>query len=288
MTNKNSQSSSETMAGKASQNAMEKILQGNVKQVPRWHFVVKNIVLWFVGGLCVIAGALTVSLVIFTFANSALFIHHVPRVNFLRHLMVVLPMLWVSITILFIAFFDILVRYTKQGYRYSLSILMIVNIVLSVIIGVIFYSCGISHVVDDLLGRFQYYHNVENRQAKIFDAPDKGVVVGRVMGCDDEYFTLVTPRGRGWHVMYENVSGFRADDIIDGQVLMVVGKKIDESIFAACDIHSRGIRGGNSQVRNRHMKKMQKVQGSKMQICTYEKISNNVRQMIQTACTQVQ
>lgn len=288
MTNKNPQLSPKVVAGKASQNAMEKILQGNVKQVPKWRFVVKNIVLWFVGGLCVVAGALTVSLIIFTLANSALFTHHIPRINFLRHLMVVLPILWVSITILFIVFFDILVRRTKQGYRYSLSILMIINIVLSVLMGVIFYSCGISHVVDDLLGRFRHYHSVESRQAQIFDAPDKGVVVGRVMGCDDEYFTLVTPRGRGWYVMYENVSGFKAGDIIDGQVLMVVGKKINDNIFAACDIHSRGMRGGNSQVRNRHMKRIQKVQGDKVQICTCEKISDNVRQMVQTACTQVQ
>ena len=284
MTGRNTQSPS----GKISQNALDKILQGEVKQTPGWYFVLKNVVLWSVGGLCIVAGALTVSLVIFTFANSALFIHNAPQMSFLRHLTIVLPLLWIVLAIVFVVLFDILVRCTKQGYRYSLVILLIINVVLSIVIGVIFYSCGISHVVDDLLGRFQHYHNVENRQARIFDAPDKGVVVGRVIGCGDEYFTLVTPRGYKWHIMYENVSEFESNDIIDGQILMISGKKIDEGIFAACEIHRRGMRGGSLNVRDKHMEEIQKVRGGKVQICTCEKMSNTVRQMVRSACVQVQ
>ena len=284
MTDRNAKSS----MGNVSQNALDKILQGEVKQTPGWYFVLKNVVLWFVGGLCIVAGALTVSLVIFTFANSALFIHNTPQISFLRHLTIVSPLFWIVLAIVFVVLFDILVRCTEQGYRYSVVILLIINFVLSIVIGMIFYSCGISHVVDDLLGRFQYYHNVENRQSRIFDTPDKGVVVGRVIGCGDEYFTLVTPRGYKWHVMYENVSEFESNDIIDGQILMISGKKIDEGIFAACEIHKRDMRGESLSVRNKHMEKIQKVHSGKAQMCTCEKMSNAVRQMVKTACVQGQ
>ncbi len=284
MTDRNSKSS----IGKISQNAMNEILQGKVKQTPKWYFVAKNIILWFIGGLCVVAGALTVSLIIFTFANSALFMRGVPHMNFVRHLIVILPLLWIIFASIFVILFDILVRHTKQGYKYSLVILIAANAVLSIAIGTIFYSCGISYVVDDILSHLHYYHSVESRQARMFDVPEEGIIVGRVIGCNNEYFTLVTPRGYKWYVMYENIPNLNSKDIIDGQIFMISGKKIDEDIFVACKIHKHGMRGDNPNVRNRHIKKIQKIHRSKEQICTCEKMSDNIRQIVHSACVQVQ
>ncbi len=273
------------------QSAMDKILQGEVKQIPRWHFVVKNIVLWFVGFLCIVAGALTVSLVIFTFANSAFVLRDISKHNFFQHIMIVLPLLWIIVTILFAALFDIFVRHTKKGYKYSLWLIILVNMFLSVIVGIAFYFFGISHIVDDMMNaHFRSYHSVEKRQAQLFNNPGKGVIIGHVTKCGDEYFTLVTSDNTQWHVIREHIIEFKQNKISDGQRFVVIGKVIDQGIFVACDIRMRGMSGSNRQLQRKRMEQVHKnnfadVDSHKIR---FGQMPQNMDVMIQEACVHVQ
>jgi len=275
-----------------SQNAMEKIMRGDVKQVPRWYFVMKNIALGIVGFLCIIAGALTVSLIIFTFANSAFSLREVVYHNFLQHMIIVLPMLWIAITILFVSLFNLFVRCMKRGYRYSLWIIIGINILLSVVIGVVFYFFGVSHVVDNMLGgHFRYYHSVESRQTQLFNNPEKGMIIGHTMECQDNHFTLVTQDGKKWHVISEHIPEFKQKVIVDGLRFVVIGKKVENNIFVACDIRKRKMIGGSGQLQRRRMENIQITDCKEGQTCIQQHIEHipvNVERMVQSACTQVQ
>jgi hypothetical protein len=269
---------------------MDKIMRGDVRQVPRWHFVVKNSVLWIVGLGCVIAGALTVSLIIFTVANSAFILRDIAYYSFLQHVMIMLPLLWIFITILFVVLVELFVRHTKQGYKYSLWLIILVNMVLSAIVGVIFYSCGISHALDDVLDkRFRNYHSVERRQAHLFNDPEKGMIIGRVTKCEDDYFTLVTPDNTQWHVMRANIVEFKQHRINDGQRFVVVGKMIDDGLFIACDIRMRGMVGGNKQLQHRYMDEIHKTGCMDARTCKLHslRMPQNIEEIIRKSCEQM-
>jgi len=273
------------------QDTMDKIMSGEVRQVPRWHFIVKNIILWIVGFLCIVAGALTVSLIIFTFANGAFSLRGVAYHNFIQHIMIVLPILWIIITIIFVALFDFFVRCTRRGYRYSLWVVIGANILLSIVLGTVFYFLGISHVVDDMLGgHFRSYHSVERRQSQLFNKPDEGMVIGRTISCQDDHFTLVTSDGEKWHIMSKNIPEFKQKIITDGRRFVVIGKKIDDNIFVACDIRRRGMAGGSGQIRRKHMDKVQEIDCDGEKTCVHhiEKMPTNIENAIQSACAQIQ
>ncbi|MEN8252529.1 MAG: hypothetical protein ABFQ53_03050 [Patescibacteria group bacterium] len=273
---------------KPSQDAMEKIMQGDVKQTPKWHFVVKNIALWLVGFVCIVAGALTISLIIFTIANSAFESRHIVRRNFVEHMLVVLPLLWILLTIMFVALFDIFVRKTKKGYKYSLWSIVLANILLSIVLGAVFYFAGISHVVDDALGeRFGRYHSIDKRQASLFDNPESGVIFGDVVKSDDENFTIVTPEGKEWNVLSEYISNERKERIQVGKRMIVIGKKIDKDVFVACDVRGRGVMGERKGLRGEgRLQRLNNIQGCE-ENCELELRQNlpkNIEEIVEKEC----
>ncbi len=273
-----------------SQSAMEKIMQGEVKQLPKWHFVVKNVVLWSVGILCMFAGALTVGMIIFTFANGAFSLRNIVNNTFGQHVMIVFPFLWVVIMAAFIALFDLFVRHTKRGYRYSLPVIIAINVGLSIILGTLFYFFGISHAIDDVLGgRFNHYHSVEKRQARLFNNPDKGVIIGRTLTSADDHFILVTHAGDQWYVISGYMPPQKKRMITKGQRVLVVGKKIDNDVFVACDVHNRGMVGANPRVRYKRMMDMQRINRANFENCPYKETNSDahIESMVKTACEHI-
>ncbi len=269
---------------KPSQQAMDKIMQGKIQRVPRWRFVLKNIALWFVGITCVFAGAVTVSLIIFNIVNSDVIFDYALRDKAVKHLFVIFPLLWILVTIIFIVLFDIFVRRTKRGYKYSLTVVMLVNIGLSVIIGALFYFMGVSYIIDDSLGRLRYYNSVEKRHSQMFNVPEEGMIVGRAVGCGDEHFTLITMEGQKWTVLNKNIPEFKKGKVVNGQMVMVVGKKLDDDIFVACDVRKRGMHGGNHGVQQRHISKINQMHNGNVQVCECDHLLDNLEDEIEGAC----
>ncbi|XLQ20415.1 MAG: hypothetical protein ACKUBY_01380 [Candidatus Moraniibacteriota bacterium] len=272
-------------AKKASKCAMDKILQGKVKQVPSWHFVLKNFILWLIGITCIIAGAFTVSLIIFTIANSTLFIDNIASDHVGKRIVVAMPVLWIFVTAIFILLFKVFIRHTDSGYKYSIAIIILANIFLSLIMGVALYLSGISYLIDDVLGELRHYNSVEKRHGIMFNNPDHGVIVGRVVGCaKGDYFTLMSPTGEKWQVMNDHIEQDKRAEIKDGQVFLVVGKKIDNNIFVACDVKLRGMKGGSEHVIRKRIRSMDRYNENKESMCNCEQVSPNMNLMIQEAC----
>jgi hypothetical protein len=274
-----------------SKSAMDKIMSGQVKQVPRWHFVMRNIVLWTLGIMCVLFGAITVSLVIFTFANSALAMRGVAYQTFWQHIIVFVPLLWIFGTALFIGLFKLSIQHTKRGYKYSLTSILFVSFLLSIITGVGFYFLGVSHIIDDILGtHFRVYHSVEKRQAKVFENPDKGVVIGRVIEVGENEFTLITPSGMEWKILHTQIPDFKKEFIVEGSRFIVVGKKMNEEIFVACDIRNRKMVGSSKQIQQRHLQ--QRLKQCNQQPCHatqhIKMMPQNIDDIVKDACAQVQ
>lgn len=270
-----------------SQNAMDKIMRGEVKQVPRWHFVVRNIVLWTLGILCILAGALTVSLIIFTFVNSAFAMRGIAYKSFWQHTIIFIPLLWIVGTLLFVGLFKFSVRHTNYGYKYPLLSILLVSFLSSVFIGIAFYFLGVSHMIDDILEmHFHTYHSVERRQARLFDNPEKGMLIGRIIQSDAESFMLVTPNGEKWRVMCGHVPQNKQHAIVDGSRFIVIGKKIDDDVFVACDVHKRGMFGINKGVQKKRMQKMNCDDA-----CMHDHsrvLPRNIDILVQSACEHVQ
>lgn len=237
-----------------SQKALEKIMRGEVKQRSRWYFFFQNVALWILGTVSVFAGTFIVSLMIFTAANCDMEIHREIYGQILPPTTVFLIILWVLITGGLIILSDVSLRRTKRGYVYPLWLILIVDIILSVIFGSIFYFVGIGAYMDDMIASHtSYYHNVEKRRAALFNKPEKGILMGKVYYIGEDYVKVATENTGGWIVFVSEIDENMVSDLQEGSDIIFAGSIEDGNVFVACDAKIPGIRGMHRELQKKHI-----------------------------------
>lgn len=192
-------------AKEISQDVLKKIEAQNIAPRPRWHFILRNIVVWMIAVFCIVFGALTVSLMIFIFTHGAWEARGIIDRGPFEHFFAVFPLLWLISFILFIVLADYAVRATKMGYKYSTGVLALIIIVTSVIGGMALHIIGVSQHTDKALGQHvPYYKTVEMQQNRFLHIPEKGQIVGRVINVGEDTFVIYNPIVNEEYVVIQN------------------------------------------------------------------------------------
>lgn len=175
-----------------SQDVLKKIEAQNITPRPRWHFVLRNIVVWVIAILCIIIGALTVSIMIFVFTHGAWDARELLQRGPFEHFFAIFPVMWLISFVLFLIFAEYAVRATKMGYKYSTMVLALIIIGISIIGGSILHLVGVSQRADNSFGEHvPYYKTVEMRQNRFLHIPENGRVVGVVSEIGGDALTLI-------------------------------------------------------------------------------------------------
>ena len=239
------------MENRASQRAMEKILKGEKKKRSRMRFIFINVALWSFGVMSIFAGAVVVSVIIFTLVNGDMDLHReiygcmFPRVTF------VMIGVWVLLTGFFVILCDMFVRHTNRGYVYPLWVIVISNIFLSTIFGMIFYQIGISYDVDRVLGdHMRYYYNVDKRRATLYNVPDKGIVMGRVVSYEPTHVLMMLPNRELMTVAIGHLDDRAKIALMRSEQAVFLGRINEEGVFVACDLRTRQLSGVRQTIKD--------------------------------------
>lgn len=136
---------------------IERIDAQKIRPLPRWRFVFWRVLFWTFAILSVTVGGLAVGSLILLFADYRA--HGLLRVSHgLFEFLIPMPYAWLIIFIIFILIARVSIRHTPKGYRYQLIAVLPFSIILSVFLGIIFYTAGISKLTHDSLNRFQFYN----------------------------------------------------------------------------------------------------------------------------------
>lgn len=242
---------------KASKKAMEKIMNGEVKKKSRWCFVVKNVIFWFLGFVSVLAGAVVVSLILFTVANNDGDLYQEVYGRTVSHATYFWVTLWVLVTGVFIFLCDLSVRNTKRGYTYPLWIVLVVDVILSIIFGAIFYFVGIGFYADHILGaHIDHYHNIEKRREAFFHKPEKGILLGRIVHVEGDYAEVVTMNGDAWMVFVDEMSPQKTEKLTMGSQVAFAGRTNGDGSFVACDVKVRKLYGAHRAMQKKRLEMM--------------------------------
>jgi hypothetical protein len=246
--------------GAASKNAMKKILRGEVKQRSRWYFFFHNAILWAVGTISVFAGALIVSLMIFTIVNCDSYIHHEIYGRALSHVTIFLLGIWILLTGGLVILFNLSIRRTKKGYIYSPWIVIVLDLLLSTVFGFIFYFFGMSAYVDDILGDHVHnYYSLEKRRELLFNKPREGLLIGRVSHIDDDNVQIFTSDHNMWVVFTHELPKSIAHQIQKGSSVVFLGTTAGDRVFVACDFRVARVHGMHQNVQKRYEDYIQKI-----------------------------
>lgn len=178
---------------------LQKIKAEKITPKPKWQFWLKNSLIWILGILSLVLGAISTSLIFYMLTGEESGFGSDGLRNF-KTLFVIVPFFW----IICLAFFAILVFYyfkhTKKGYKYSPKLIILGIFILSLIFGGTLSAFGLDRVIDDVLGeKAPMYNQVINPRMDYWSNPDDGRLTGLIISQEDEMtYQLVDLSGAVW------------------------------------------------------------------------------------------
>lgn len=222
------------MLEKLQQQILEKIKNESLSPKPRWHFLLKERLVWTLGVLALLVGAAAVSVMLYLAKSNEWFALAEGDRSFAAWLLLSLPYFWIVFLSLFLWLLSYNLKHTRSGYRYPAILIALAAILASVILGGVFFALGLGAKIDDILGRqAPLYDRVFNPHIDLWSQPEEGRLLGLVVALTDEEHFLLADRNRGeWQV----VNNDDDDLVIIGQPIRVVGRISGEREFTATKI----------------------------------------------------
>lgn len=206
---------------------------------PRWEFLLKNYVFWTFGVFAVILGALAVSASFFEITNVDWRLGSATHPDFVSFFLAAAPVFWVVTLILFLLIGYINVRHTNHGYRYSLWVIALGAVMMSLTLGSGIYAVGFGRMVEEVVGDHPpFYRPIVAAQESWWLAPEKGLLGGKVVQVASNMTSFVVDDFTG-HTWQVDSSDLRSRDLITvarGGEVRIVGAPTATSstAFHAC------------------------------------------------------
>jgi hypothetical protein len=228
------------MNNNLSKKLIDDIKNENITPTPKWKFRLRSYLLWGVGGVFVVVGGLSVSVIIYIFRYSEPDVYRQLTDGWTEFLLLFLPVFWLGLLVVAVLAVLYDFKCTKKGYKYPLSLIAATVILASLSLGMIFSYSGIGRAMDDILGRrAPYYSKVINPRVDFWCQPDQGRLVGIITSVTGEKtFVLRGCGGRDWAVQAGKVH-INSENrpvhlyIESGASVRAIGRKISESEFMA-------------------------------------------------------
>lgn len=231
---------------KLSTNILKEIKSQHIAPIPRWKFLLKNYGRWVAFASFVLMGSISISVVIFMFTDHDWDIYRYLDKSFWEYLLLSLPYFWFLLLSVFIAFAWYDLEKTKTGYKYGFLKIGLINILLSVVFGIVFYA-GLGIKMDKIFAdNLPYYQNIHQySRPSIWQNPGRGLLVGKIIEkIDNDNFRVEDPDRRSWVVNCLDCIFRGRVANLEGIMVKIIGKKIDESSFQALEIRLLEPRGG--------------------------------------------
>lgn len=228
---------------------LEKIKESKIFPKPKWHFLLKDYLVWIAGVLSLLLGAVAFSVILYLARENDWDAYEQAGETFASFVVLTIPYFWILFLILFVFLVYYNVKHTKKGYRYSLAVILSANVVASMVLGGIFSVLGVGRTIDNILGeKAPFYGQIINQRMGYWSDPEEGRLAGIVVSIEekDKFILLDLDKNNWWVVNRDE----RVGRIIVGEPIRMIGRKTSENIFEADQFFPVG--GPGSGIFKRH------------------------------------
>jgi len=217
---------------------LHQIKEKNIQPKPRWEFLAKNYAIWILGGLSLILGAISMSLVFYMIRYSDLDVYRRIGGFSWGNIMLIIPVFWIICLALFIFIVLCDVKHTKTGYRYSWISILFAAILASVALGGFFYALGINKAIDDTLGRhLPFYDRIVNPHIDFWSQPQGGRLTGLIIEqVDTDEYRLIDKDRQEWIVLTSEATQDPEAKLEINRPARFLGEAQDDYKFKAIEI----------------------------------------------------
>jgi hypothetical protein len=217
---------------------LAEIEKRKVKPKPKWFYLTKNGLIWFLLILFALISAFAFAVIIYIVAESdyALFFRETGSV--LSFWFKFLPLFWLLFLLIFVIVAVIASRKTKKGYRFKLTKIVAVILLISAMAGVIIYYSGFAKTFESLFAQnLPFYKSLDQHKMAMWQRPESGLLAGEISEIDlsKNKLVLVDFNGKSWQVDIKNAAVKRRVELRVGSLIKVIGY-IQESGFSAREI----------------------------------------------------
>lgn len=226
---------------------LHKIKEEHISPKPRWHFLLKNYVVWLAGGVALLIGAAAVSVMIYLFRFNDWEIYEETHKSLAEFFLLTLPYFWIIFLGLFVFIVYYNLKHTKNGYRYPLYIVILAPVALSICFGAVFFSFGWGEKIDSILGRqAPFYDIIINRHVDFWSQPNEGRLAGLIISEPiDSNFILLDRNQKEWVIVLEEKNFLSpAEVVVIGQPVHLLGKVVGDNEFRTVRIMSARVGQG--------------------------------------------
>jgi len=220
---------------KLSQKIIDKIKKEKITPKSRWNFLLKDYFFWGVYVFTLLVGAAAFAVVIFLIVNNSSDFMDVDASTFGEHVLLSLPYLW----IVFIGVFVILAlynfKYTDKGYKLNPVYLIILSILISLVLGAVFFAMGGGEKIENILTeKVHIYEKFRNyRDKQVWHRPERGILMGQIIEIENhEIFELQDLFGEEWKVELLEGATVRGE-LRPGIHAKVFGEQVGKEQFEA-------------------------------------------------------
>jgi len=173
-------------------NILDQIKKAHIRPKPKWEFLLKNYAIWAIFGIGVFIGSLATSVIIFMINHT----NYVADEGFLNQVLINLPYFWFVILAIFIMAAMYNLKHTKKGYKYSIVVVVLISVVISLILGTAVYAVGGGEKLEDTFyKKVPVYKKIQEMKIEHFNKL-KDRLGGEVIRSDGEVIIIKDSRGQ--------------------------------------------------------------------------------------------
>lgn len=234
---------------------INKIKDQQIKPKPRWNFTYRNMLMWMLMLLSVLAGALAFSIILFAVQQIDFdLIAHMSHSRF-EWWLGLLPFIWIISLIIFTAIAVYGLKYTRKGYKYSLKTLIALNITFSILAGSLFFiGGGAAWLEHAFASRVNSYESVNAKKVKMWSVPEEGNLSGYITEVHDTYMVIKDFNEKVWTIDISDANISQMVKLEIDELVKIMGEMTAENKFSAIQVRPWGGfgqgRNGNPQRKN--------------------------------------
>ena len=216
---------------------IDKIKEKHIKQKPKWHFTLRNILVWGIFIIGVLIGAISFSIILFTIQQVDFsLISHMSHSK-LELFLGLLPFFWIIGLLIFLTVAIFAFQRSKRGYKFTWFRLLGISMAFSILLGTLCFIAGGSQRLETVFAnKVNYYESVQQKKMKIWMKPEEGFLSGTIENVVGDTIQLKDFNDNQWKVNYSNAFIAPIVSLEQGEQVKLVGQMTQSNSFIAYEV----------------------------------------------------
>ncbi len=220
------------------QDTLNKIKKEHIAPEPRWKFLARKFGAWFMLGLIVFLGAISISVAYYLLSQLDWSMSEVMHQNTFAYGLSVFPYFWLILLAIFIvaAFFG--ARKTEMGYRFGWLKIISLTFIGIFLIGIAISVIGFDNRLNRMMMRdVPYYARHTITKETQWMQPEKGFLAGTIRSVSNTTLVISDLNGLVWDIQLNDKTLVRPSvELSQGKMIKIIGTKQIAQAFIAFEI----------------------------------------------------